>query len=138
MVVEIIILLIAVAPIIDINVNATLSEDVEFRCAVSGFPTPTVTWFLEEAIIDNMPDNGITIDSMNSSTSINTTLRISAVMFSNSGRYRCSATLPQFPNIEVVSDTAVLVVRNSLTGTLVCNKIKMYCSVCLYLRILFN
>ena len=65
-----------------------LSDNVTFTCIAEGAPVPNITWVYEGDGNDSLMIN-ITV---NSTTTISSTLTIEQIMFNSYGIYRCVAT----------------------------------------------
>ena len=88
------------------SVKATLGEDREFSCVFRSFPSPRVTWYLDDEVV-NQANVRYTNISSNNNVMPNTTvtsfvydytwtlfggLTINDVQYENAGRYRCSGS----------------------------------------------
>ena len=109
-------------------VTATISPEVmdqtqneggtaSFTCQATGGPVPTISWYLNDAPVDeaNMMKYTISMMSVNTTT-INNTLTIMSVESSDVGTYTCNAT-----NV-VSSDTSSGVL--TVNGESICLNLK--------------
>ena len=78
-------------------------------CSAEGFPRPSIVWYMNNTVISD----GVT--SVEEPMNINSSrLTISDAGFDYSGMYYCEAVSSEFPDLNVTSSVAIIIVVGKL------------------------
>ena len=93
----------------EVVINGTFT----LTCIAEGFPTPSITWFMNGTMISNGVSDVMPMNVWNS------TLTISIASFSDSGMYYCEAVSSEFSDLNVTSGIANITVVGKFVNDII-------------------